>query len=1386
MTTQADHLVHVPFHALASATGGFAADACIGSGATGEVFKGHLGGQSVAIKLLRLPEIASASANDELLRRFRAELGTLGSLRHPHLVHLFGYSVDPAPTSSHPFALVFELLQDGSLADWLRGPAGQPPRKGAGSGVSSLSAEARIDIALGAALGLAFLHAGGSESGAPVGGSIAGASAQPPPPILHRDVKAANIGLDGLTALLTAVGSQDAPSAAQTAAIAPVAAVSAPAPRVTAKLLDCGLAKAVRGGAVQAAAAAGVSFTGGLVAGTPGYMAPECANATYTVRSEVFSFGVVLLELLSGARVGFSTAREVIKAARRDGVAPVAARADSVWASAPVAAHALAALVAECTRDDEEDRPGSMDHVISRVEEIRALLVPQPAAHASSGAAPGSQPAGTLTGSRRVVITRSHGTHAVTHAAGGAPRAPVSPEQAHAELFSDVLLFASQAGFALDLAPAAAACKATWWDQRLWEILVHEQPWPVDVVYSPSHTPDEAQNDYLRDDYEWKRRRDAEGYWQLGPQEGWLPALARARPVGTTALLAAASCGDASRVAWLLQCGADVDATVPAYHHMFGDSDAQFGASGTALAVACAGGHTGAVLALLKGGASINSVDFLSTTPLHLACVAGHQDLALALLERGADVSTGNTFGVSPIDVACERGLVRVVPRMLECNGVRPFLESVTGAGSGEYGRDPNRTRTPLSRACLSGDGAATLVSALLQSGARTNAADFDRATPLMHACASGDAALASVLLDAGAEVNAHTPDGATPLFVACLFHHEPVALLLLARGALVVEPEYCSLPLLHRACKAGMLGLTRALLEQGGWDVNQQCNECGEWSLFTPLHYACAGGHTEISRELLHRGADLNLLAGFGYSALALAVKGGFEALVRLLLEAGADLRGKLGSSDYGHAGRLVGCSPFELACYTGATSIAVMLAERGALRDQQCADRALQYAVEGRHMDIAQSLIMRGASLLATDLPLGGTMLHGAVRDGGLAFVQLVLQHGADVNARNEEKDTPLLVACKQMRDSGRQGHHIMFSGLLYRERKEDADACVERAFALAQLLIARGADVAARNMYGLSPLELAFEAGHEPLIRLLIQHGATIEGPMLYAGVGSDRVEIVRGLLDGGLGADSCNRSGQSPLDLACRSGNEAIALLLIERGALVGDRSAGLLFSDAFSCAVRGGLVTVVRTMLGWEAAYSKRYTHASPPGLPVCTVEKAGNEDVAMLVLQRVWLSEHTLPVSPAVLLDLAGALYAMAGEGFAAAVQVLLQRGADPSQAGRFCGHPLVEACKMGHEGVVRLLLQHGARVDAFDREKLSPLHHACHGGHEAIALLLLEHGADISAKCEGNITPFQLVHYERRWMVPRLTRASARAAAVRAGGGSAALAAPPDPMDQA
>lgn len=370
--TDLDGLITVSFDELHACTAGFSD--LLGSGGTGDVFRGSIDGLPVAVKRLNVAPGASAQTVAQIKRRFWAELRALSGVRHVRLVHLRGYSLND--DVAHPCALIFELLDGGSLADWLRSPAGHAPRRRTGedadgAGSCSLPVAQRLDIAVGVAAGLAFLHGRGEDESAagkvpavPAAGSTtAAASPSSGRVLLHRDVKSANIGL----AMLPGGG-------------------------VHAKLLDLGLASAVRGGDSSASGGAGraggvVAYSGDSItnigAGTPGYTAPELGDLGPSVQTEVYAFGIVLLELLMGQRVDPRALRtlldDVWDADAAAAPAIVAARAEAgVW-PAPVAT-ALAELIVACTQRSVRRRLPDISAAAARLRAIQALL--QPAAPA--------------------------------------------------------------------------------------------------------------------------------------------------------------------------------------------------------------------------------------------------------------------------------------------------------------------------------------------------------------------------------------------------------------------------------------------------------------------------------------------------------------------------------------------------------------------------------------------------------------------------------------------------------------------------------------------------------------------------------------------------------------------------------------------------------------------------------------------------------------------------------------------------------------------------------------------------------------------------------------------------------------------------------------------
>ncbi|KAK4561959.1 hypothetical protein RGQ29_004706 [Quercus rubra] len=154
------------FTELKVATKNFRPDTVLGEGGFGQVFKGWLEdkGQSKSGNGM---VIAVKKLNSESLQGFQewqSEVNFLGRLSHPNLVKLLGYCWE-----DRELLLIYEFMQKGSLENHLFGR---------GSAVQPLPWDIRLKIAIGAAWGLAFLHTSDKQ-------------------VIYRDFKASNILLDG-------------------------------------------------------------------------------------------------------------------------------------------------------------------------------------------------------------------------------------------------------------------------------------------------------------------------------------------------------------------------------------------------------------------------------------------------------------------------------------------------------------------------------------------------------------------------------------------------------------------------------------------------------------------------------------------------------------------------------------------------------------------------------------------------------------------------------------------------------------------------------------------------------------------------------------------------------------------------------------------------------------------------------------------------------------------------------------------------------------------------------------------------------------------------------------------------------------------------------------
>jgi eukaryotic-like serine/threonine-protein kinase len=246
-------------------------------------------GREVALKLL--PKAFASDA--ERLARFEREAKLLASLSHPGIAHLYGFERVTLPDGDHAHVLVMELAPGEDLGERLK--RGRVP----------------VDEAIAIARQIAEALESAHDRG-----------------VVHRDVKPANVKV---------------------------------APDGSVKVLDFGLARAWSGDAADAVSGTSAALSqsptlahsgtaAGLILGTAAYMSPEQARGkAVDKRADVWAFGVVLYEMLTGRRLfAGETVTDVLAAVVKDPVD---------WSALPRETPArLRSLLERCLERDAKQR----------------------------------------------------------------------------------------------------------------------------------------------------------------------------------------------------------------------------------------------------------------------------------------------------------------------------------------------------------------------------------------------------------------------------------------------------------------------------------------------------------------------------------------------------------------------------------------------------------------------------------------------------------------------------------------------------------------------------------------------------------------------------------------------------------------------------------------------------------------------------------------------------------------------------------------------------------------------------------------------------------------------------------------------------------------------
>jgi len=279
-------------------------------------------------------------------------------------------------------------------------------------------------------------------------------------------------------------------------------------------------------------------------------------------------------------------------------------------------------------------------------------------------------------------------------------------------------------------------------------------------------------------------------------------------------------------------------------------------------------------------------------------------------------------------------------------------------------------------------------------------------------------------------------------------------------------------------------------------------CGESQQTTVKAPdisIYDAAWDGNIEAVKQHIAAGTDVNAKNSFGFIPLHLANatpgygmregrpssgSHGHKEIVELLIAEGADVNAKVGEPLQvvhfieGTSGQFAGKTPLDLATFYGDTETAALLRKHG-----------------GKHSTI-----------------------NTAAVGGDIEAVKFFLASGADVNAKDEDGETPLGWA--ELRNHTEiatllRKHGGKYGLIAVAAKVGDVEAVRE--------FLAAGADVNAKDEFGGTPLHFAAEEGHKEIAELLIAAGANVNAKNKLGRV-----------VEGEVG-------GYTPLDLATHPSN-----------------------------------------------------------------------------------------------------------------------------------------------------------------------------------------------------------------------------------------------------
>ncbi|KAK0118289.1 hypothetical protein ONS95_012585 [Cadophora gregata] len=493
---------------------------------------------------------------------------------------------------------------------------------------------------------------------------------------------------------------------------------------------------------------------------------------------------------------------------------------------------------------------------------------------------------------------------------------------------------------------------------------------------------------------------------------------------------------------------------------------------------------------------------------------------------------------------------------------------------------------------------------------------------------------------------------------------------------------------------------IIKRLLDRGA-EVN--CFNGGRW---TALHLLASTGFVLGIREIFKFDPDLQTLNENGFSPLHQAVSRGKIACVRLWTDQGNAKSPRAEAFAKALQARTSrGLLPLHIAALHNRAEVILLLHDTGRLGDVN-----------------APGLIDQV------------TPLHLATVAGHIGTMSILIQHGADVNARASVGNTPLHYAAE--RGAVSAARHLIDNGALADLENwdgmkpwmlADKQNHTELKFALE---IAARREVQAENAYGDSTELVVSEGANRasgkgldmPLFSTLFKIAPIKSKPssMLDAVSSGTDTEVLAFLATGSDPNEAMGKEGEAPLHIACHRGYTEVVELLLDYGASIDvlDKAD----NQPLHCASSDGRLDIVKILVDHGASLTARNTDMQ---IPLHLAAENGWLDVVKILLKASTNTVTTIGTDGKVVSDTGK------HDGMSPHLELRDKEG----------NTALLAALFGDYTDVARFLVQEGADVNAIDICGCGPPFWAGDAADKPFFELLISRGLDINQAAPGGST---------------------------------------------